>query len=199
MTDSDPSSQVSAEFFDRKYRQCRDPWDFSGDPYELARYRALLDHVPAGRFARAYEPGCSVGVLTEELARRCAAVFARDISSAAVEIARERCGHLTGVDIDVGSVVDSPPSADLVVFSEIGYYLTKLQLRLVIDDLMSCLASGGRLVAVHWTGSSADHVLSGQAVHAALRRQLRGWTHVISRQHPDAGHDGFLLDVWDRT
>ena len=65
MTSSaDPSSR---EFFDAKYRTAEDPWDFALDGYELGRYVDLVSHVDPARHRRVFEPGCSIGVLTEML------------------------------------------------------------------------------------------------------------------------------------
>ena len=40
------------------------------------------------RYASAFEPGCSIGVLTAQLAPRCDRLLACDVAAAAVESAR---------------------------------------------------------------------------------------------------------------
>ena len=83
------------------------------------------------------------------------------------------------------------------MFSEVGYYLEP-------DHLAEVLATagpstpGGRLIACHWTGTSADHQQSGAAVHEALEVACAAWHHHASEVHSDPDHDGYLLDVWDR-
>ena len=74
-----------------------------------------------------FEPGCSIGVLTERLARICDQVEAMDISPTAVARTRDRCGLLQNVTVSHGALpVDLPTGYfDLIVLSEIGYYLSR--------------------------------------------------------------------------
>ena len=98
---------------------------------------------------------------------------------------------------------------DLVVLSEIGYYLTEPVLVDLAHRIRGVLTPGGRVVAVHWTGESSDHVLHGRDVHRILDTHLE-LDHRFGAEHR---HDswaehlvdpvrasttrGFLLDVWD--
>lgn len=192
----DPSS---AAFFDEKYRSASDPWQFTTDPYELGRYQAIVRHVDPARHHRVFEPGCSVGVLTEMLAARCPEVHATDISAHAVRHARQRCAHHPGASITVGGVHPPPgDNYDLIVFSEIGYYLTIEALRCVVAELVASVDRGGRLIAAHWIGTSADHRLHGDDVHEVLARELASWHHRSGSVHRDDTRDGYRLDVWDR-
>ena len=82
---------TSREFFDEKYARDPDPWGFTSSPYELTRYATLLRALEGRRFRHAFEPGCSIGVLTDRLATLCTRVDALDISPRAIELARARC------------------------------------------------------------------------------------------------------------
>lgn len=197
MTSSaDPSS---SEFFDAKYRAAEDPWDFALDPYELGRYLDMVSHVDPARHRRAFEPGCSIGVLTEMLGARCAIVDATDLSEVAVLRARRRCAHLPGVTVGVGDLAEPPaPSYELVVLSEVGYYLSAPDLERASRALAARVAPGGRLIAAHWIGTSADHRLHGDEVHDLLASVLSTWVHTHGAVHLDDGHDGYRIDVWDR-
>jgi 16S rRNA A1518/A1519 N6-dimethyltransferase RsmA/KsgA/DIM1 with predicted DNA glycosylase/AP lyase activity len=62
--------------------------------YELGRYETTIRALGGRRFARAFEPGCPIGVLTERLAKICDHVEAMDISPTAVRQAQERCRRL---------------------------------------------------------------------------------------------------------
>jgi SAM-dependent methyltransferase len=190
---------TDASYFDQKYEALDDPWSFASDPYEQARYRAVLSHVTPGRYARAFEPGCSIGVLTAELAKRCGHVYATDISSQAVALAKLRCSTVTNVDFNAERLTDSNESEryDLIVFSEIGYYYTAQELDEVVVSLARALATGGRLIAAHWLGFSPDHILQGAYVHHRLIRALPFHRHeqlIVDDPH----RVGFVLDVWDR-
>ena len=55
---------------ERRVLRCEVPhrrtqWDFALDPYELGRSREVVSHVDPARHRRVFEPGCSIGVLTE--------------------------------------------------------------------------------------------------------------------------------------
>lgn len=183
---------TSPSFFDRVYRE-GDPWHFDSDPYEQGRYATILAALGTRRFERAYEPGCSVGAFTALLAPRCDQVVARDVSPAAIELARVACAPYPQVDLGVGAVeVDRPPGRfDLIVFSEIGYYFEEPQLHVVIDDLVGLLHDEGTLIGSHWTGRSDDHRIGGRTVVAGIQ------------QHPDllgshSEHPGFLLGRWTK-
>ncbi|MEO7372093.1 MAG: class I SAM-dependent methyltransferase [Ilumatobacteraceae bacterium] len=192
-------STTSREFFERMYRTTQDPWSFASNDYEQYRYQTILGFVPPRRFSTAFEPGCSVGELTVRLAARCGHVTAIDIAEAAVETARQRCAGLDNVDVHQGSLLDDLPDTqfDLVVFSEIGYYFTKSQLAGLASSIAERVADGGRLLAVHWTGVSADHLLGGNDVHRILREHLP-MQHNHQESHSSVEHDGFVLDVYTK-
>jgi SAM-dependent methyltransferase len=204
--DREPTSR---SFFEELYRTDPDPWRFTDDAYEQARYQHLLAHVPAGRYDTAFEPGCSIGVLTRQLADRCRRVFAIDIAEAAVAEAHRRCTDRPGVDLARGELPHDLPDepVDLVVLSEIGYYLTEPVLADMARRIRDVLTPGGRVVAVHWSGESSDHVLHGRDVHRILDTHLE-FDHRFGAEHrhdptSDLGVEvaattkGFLLDVWD--
>lgn len=184
--------------FDEAYRRDADPWDFATDPYELMRYRYIMEHVPSG--GTVFEPGCSVGVLTRQLADRCEHVTACDASPTAVALAQERCADAANVDVSTGVVPDDLPDGpfDTVVFSELGYYFYISSLILLSQRLERLIAPRGRLIAVHWIGTSADHVLHGDHVHRVLSCVI-GLRHVAHERVEDPIRDGFVLDVWERT
>ena len=195
-----PESTTSRDFFEKMYRATADPWAFASREYEQRRYDTILHHVPSGRFHQVFEPGCSIGELTARLAQCCTSVTAIDIAQAAIETARRRCEDLGNVDVYQGALPDDLPAGpfDLVVFSEIGYYFTEAQLIDLAPAVASRIEREGELLAVHWTGVSADHVLSGEQVHAILRDHLP-MEHLVTESHPFDELDGFLLDVWQAS
>lgn len=186
---------ISKEFFEEKYRASRDPWKFSSSPYELNRYDEIMRLLGNRAFNRAYEPGCSIGVLTERLAGRCQDLFAMDISPTAVAIARQRCERYANVRIVEGALPDDLPrdTFDLIVFSEIGYYFERDALAGIRDLLTKRLAKRGLFVGVHWLGASPDHLLTGDEVHDVLRSS-NSLRMTVSR-----GYAGFLLESWERA
>jgi SAM-dependent methyltransferase len=192
-------STTSREFFERMYSATEDPWSFASSEYEEQRYATILGFVPSGKFRSVFEPGCSIGELTVQLAERCGFVTAIDIAQAAVKTARQRCSHLTNVDVHQGSLADDIPAGpfDLIVFSEIGYYFTRSQLVDLAATLASRIDRGGQFLAVHWTGVSPDHLMSGESVHTTLMKQLP-MEHLHHESHSSDSEDGFVLDLWQR-
>ena len=136
-----------------------------------------------------------IGVLTERLAARCEHLLAMEISPRAVAVARRRCERYPNVRVVEGALPYDLPRGtfDLVVFSEIGYYFERGVLAGIRDLLIERLAKQGVLVGVHWLGVSADHLLTGDEVHAVLRsgkshpnKPQRGATTSLSRSRERA-------------
>jgi SAM-dependent methyltransferase len=186
--------RTSQAFFEAKYRQAADPWDFATSAYEQDRYTATIQALCNRKFSRAFEPGCSIGVLTERLARICERVDAIDIAPSAVRMAQERCRDYPNVTIRQGVLPVAMPggSFDLIVFSEIGYYFDPATLATIAGELVGCLRLGAVFLAVHWLGASPDHRLSGDRVHDIL--SLTPGLQLTERQR----HDSFRLDRWNR-
>lgn len=185
----------SEAFFEARYQASDDPWEFASSSYELTRYHATLEALKRSSYRRAYEPGCSVGVLTLALSKRCDHLIACDISRSAVQRAQKRCEHCCNVEINQQDAKDGPPPGtfDLIVFSEMGYYLSGLSLKALAQDLAMRLEPGGEFVAVHWLGHSADHLLHGDEVHDLLGASLGCDSLGGSR------HAGFRINSWRRA
>jgi SAM-dependent methyltransferase len=184
----------SEEFFEQKYAAAVDPWAFETSRYERERYGTIISALGDRRYKRAFEPGCSIGILTRDLADLCDRVEAIDISSRAVARARERCCGLDNVKIAQGKLPDAipPGSFDLIVLSEIGYYFAPEVLLEIASQLVARLTSNGVLLAAHWLGRSPDHQLGGDEVHALL-----GSIPEIERTLAER-HEGFRLERWTR-
>jgi SAM-dependent methyltransferase len=190
-----PANPSSAAFFEAKYQRKHDPWNFAGSPYEQRRYDATMAALAGRRYTRAFEPGCSVGVLTARLSTICDAVEAIDFSETAVAEARRRCAGLENVRVSCGSLLERPPAGpfDLLIFSEIGYYFTAEVWRNASARLIRPLARGSVVLAVHWLGKSADHYMSGDEVHEVLEG-----SELLRVQHAQR-HTGFRLERWERV
>lgn len=141
------------EFFQRLYEQEGDPWHVDVSWYEQRKHQLTVAALPRWRYHRAMEPGCSTGALTELLAPRCDELFAFDIVDQAVQRARERTQDLDHVHVLNATFPDYLPygTGDLVVWSEIAYYLSDVGWDSAIAGLDSWLDTGGHLVTVHYT------------------------------------------------
>jgi trans-aconitate methyltransferase len=164
----------SLESFEARYALTEDPWKFATSTYEQSRYECILRSLSKSHYAAAYEPGCSIGVLTAKLAAIADQVTASDIAPTAVSRARQRCKRLPNVALSCNDVATFKPGVapDLVIFSEIGYYFDAGEMGRIAARLAGLLRPAGEFIAAHWLGTSADHVLHGDDVHEILRESL---------------------------
>ncbi len=161
---------LDAAYFDRMYASNTDPWEFATSAYEAEKYRSTLDALPRARFARGFEIGCSIGVLTARLAGRCDSLLSVDVSDRALEEAKRRCDAFDHVRFARMSVPREFPqgSFDLVVVSEVGYYWSDDDLTLAIERIAAAASGGGTIVLVHFTPFVNEYPQTGDAVHAAF-------------------------------
>jgi SAM-dependent methyltransferase len=189
------SNRQSQAFFEARYQASSDPWQFASSAYELKRYQATIEALSRVSYRCGFEPGCSVGVLTAELARRVKHLIACDISATAVASAKRRCREFSHVDIYQGDAAAGRPAGtfDLMVFSELGYYFSADRLQTIVRQLAARLEPDGEFLAVHWLGDSPDHLLHGDEVHEVLTQTLPCEWMGGSRQV------GFRIDSWRRA
>jgi SAM-dependent methyltransferase len=188
---------VTPGYFDALYAAAEDPWGFADRWYEQRKYAVTLASLPDERYATAYEPGCSIGVLSALLAGRCDQLLASDGSAAAVERAATRLAACTHVTVEQRLLPEQWPDGtfDLVLLSELLYYFATEDLALVIGSALASVNPGGTLVAVHWRHPAPDHPHTSDQVHAELAQRATAAGCVRLAGHVE---DDFLLDVWVR-
>ncbi|RSK32351.1 class I SAM-dependent methyltransferase [Hymenobacter metallilatus] len=154
-------------YFEGVYQANEDPWNFETSAYERDKYAATVAALPKTHYPTAFEIGCSLGVLTEQLARHCAHLLAVDVAAAPLERARQRCAHLPQVNFRLMQVpAEFPPEQfDLIVVSEVGYYWSPEDLETARRKILAALRPGGHLLLVHWTPPVHDYPLTGDDVH----------------------------------
>ncbi|MBF4630600.1 PIG-L family deacetylase [Clavibacter michiganensis subsp. phaseoli] len=186
-----PATPTAAERFDAAYARAEDPWRVQTRWYERRKRLATLAALPDERYGRALEIGCSIGVTTAGLAERVDELLAVDVAPTAVERARARLADAPHVRLEVRDVgADWPDGAfDLVVMSEVGYYLDDAAFDRVLAALPDALGATGTLVACHWRHPEGDFRRTGDEVHARLAA-VPG-LHVLARHE----EDDFLLEV----
>jgi SAM-dependent methyltransferase len=179
--------------FDELYRDGGDPWDFDTSAYEARKRAVTLASLPRERYRRAFEPGCSIGTLTQQLAERCDELLAADVSELAVARTRERLGDRPGVRVERLEVPLEWPAGtfDLMVFSELGYFLAPIELDALLDLSTASLEPAGDLIAVHWLGPIDGYPLDGRDVHERIAE--RGLERIVHHEEPE-----FLLEVFRR-
>ena len=162
-----PGSTLPVGYFDDVYQNNEDPWDFEKSEYERRKFQATIDVLTRNNYANAFEIGCSIGVLTEKLAFKCTKLLAVDISNSPIENARKRLMNYPNVSFQKMIVPEEFPDGmfDLIIMSEVGYYLSMPDLEKARDLILHHLSPGGQLVLVHWTPVVHDYPLTGDQVH----------------------------------
>jgi SAM-dependent methyltransferase len=179
--------------FERLYRESPDPWGYRTSGYEQQKYAATLAALPKQSHGLCLEIGCSIGVFTSLLAARCEHLVAIDFSLGALELARRHLQGVPNVDLLRASFPEQAPPGcwDVIVCSEVLYYLQRPALDEAFSWIETQLSHGASLLAVSWRGVGRDEPMQGDEVHDRLARQLADW-HVL-----DARQDGYRLDRFD--
>ncbi len=195
---------MSVAHFNSLYASNPDPWNVTGSWYEQRKIALVLASLPDARHSFAYEPACGTGEMTAQLARRCDKVLASDSSPHAVEAARKRTADLPNVEVAQHVLPEAWPPGDgqfdLVVISELGYYLQPAALGELASRCAASLRPGGTLVACHSLLPFDDRLLRTPMVHDTLSAAL-------ARAHPagtgasitaSVRHDEpeFRIEVW---
>ena len=184
--------------FERLHRADADPWTLATSWYERRKRAVALAALPREHLGRVLEVGCSVGVLTADLAERAESVLAVDVSSTALAAASRRLE-----DTAAGSRVrwerrrvpaEWPHGTyDTVVLSEVGYFLTAPQWRRTVEHaLRDTAGSAGAVLLVHWRHPVAGWPLDGEQVHRTAREVAQACGFRVATTVVD---DDFLLDL----
>jgi SAM-dependent methyltransferase len=136
------------EHFDRVYAATgRDAWGYERDEFATRRFQFLLKMLPVTPVSTALEVGCAEGQFTALLAQHVEHVLACDISESAIQRARQTCLGLQNVRfrcMDVRKGLPDEP-VDLILFSDVLYYLSRREAIRVLEDSAKNLRPGSFL------------------------------------------------------
>jgi 2-polyprenyl-3-methyl-5-hydroxy-6-metoxy-1,4-benzoquinol methylase len=185
-------------------------WDFES-PAEQERHQLVLSaverHCPGTSGAQVLELGCSDGVFTARLARRCRSVTACDISRVALELAAQRCrqfGNVAFRKLDIAR--DSMPARYDIVFAMdvLEFVHGRAHLRAVIRRLADAVHPQGFLAYsecllspelrkawwLNWLPEGGDAILRLIATEPSL-----GMVHSEVHPGPDVHLEGYVDHV----
>ncbi|NMM85601.1 SAM-dependent methyltransferase [Rhodococcus sp. SRB_17] len=181
-------SRMPDDYFTQMYAQNPDPWGFDERWYEHRKRNLTAAILPRARFRHAFEPGCSIGNLTTVLAPRCDSLLATDIVDSALVSARSRLERTPHPDVTFihWALGDPWPDAtfDLIVLSEVCYYLEPHALLSALDEAAAHLTTDGVLLAAHWRHPVSDYPMTGDEVHNILS-QHQALTRTARYEDPD--------------
>lgn len=188
----DAVANNQSAYFDAMFASNDDPWQFRQRWYEQRKRALTLAMLPKARYLHGFEPGCANGELAAALATRCDRLSVSDGAPRAVELAAQRLADCDGVTVSRRLIPDDWPDDrfDLVVISELAYYLTSTALATVADCVETSLLPGGTFLACHWRHPIDGWPGRGDDVHAAF--DARHGLHRVAHYEDN----DFLLDVW---
>jgi SAM-dependent methyltransferase len=215
----------SESYFDTLYNDNTDPWQYQTRWYEKRKRDMCLAVLPQAQYGNAIELGCGNGVFSELLARHCHALLSVDGNTQAVQLAKQRLKGSPHVRVVQGVIPNAlltlkdktlaayplsdellanKPPFDLIVISEILYYLSPNDVDMVIAWIRQNLAIGGTLLCCHWRYAIDGFAMTGETVHQRLQKAFN-LVDNAENQQVDFNHQSkivdtdFLLDVWQNS
>lgn len=163
-------TSIPPTYFDEMYARDPDPWRFAKSDYERDKYAATLAALPRARYVSALEIGCSIGVLTRQLADRCDSLLSLDVAEAALEHARSRCADQPHVRFERRLVPAEWPEGrfDLILLSEVIYYLARDDVRRLAARVDAAAVPGCDILLVHWLGETHYPLTGDEAAEAFI-------------------------------
>lgn len=161
------------DYFERLYQR-DDPYGYRNRWYEQRKRQLLLACLPRAHFGAGWEFGCSNGELSAQLATRCDYLLATDGNARAAQLAEQRLADFPHATAQHAHHPRDWPQGrfELIVFSEVGYFLPLEELRESVQRMRHSLTDDGLLVACHWLHPFDDAVTATPVVHEALESGL---------------------------
>lgn len=182
-------SAARTSTLDHMYDGGSDPWGNTVSFYEDRRRALILGALGRRTYGRVLELGCADGYLTAALTQRADEVVAIDTSKPAVAAAR--LAAPTAI-VKESTMPDGIPSGrfDLVILSEVGYFLHPTELVATLRRAREALLPGGELLLCHWQHPTKAVPLDGVLVHEQARSVLGENTRA---QYVD---EDLCIEVW---
>jgi SAM-dependent methyltransferase len=173
----------TARRFDCLFARTPDPWGYRGDAVAEERRDLILKTLPVQRYRRLLEVGCAAGWMTVSLASRTDDLLAVDISSVALQHAREECRPLTNVRVLKLDLLTEPirGTFDGILCAGVLVFLPAESQQEVRDRLAAALAPGGDLILEHTVRRYPGEV-AGSEIHELYRHHPQ----LIAIKHQEA-------------
>ena len=165
MTESKPPTRDAA-YFERLYAANPDPWNFAASAYEAQKYVATLAMLGERHFARGLEVGCSIGVSTIACGAVSAIIGGRYCGTGGGP-GKARCAGAPHITFECVQVPQNWPVGqfDLVVLSEVLYFLNPVDIARTAALADASLVAGGVILLVNYT-----EILTNPAAERKRRR-----------------------------
>ena len=163
---------------EKMYDESIDPWDFRTSSYEREKYKATVDALPRDHYDCCIEAGCSIGELSRILSERCDRLYGLDLSQKAIDAAIARNADRPNLEFRCAELPADWPSvmADLLVFSEVLYFMTTDELADLARKIEPTWSPGGDCLIVSFLGKT-DEPLQGAESADFMISALQETTH----------------------
>lgn len=181
-----------SEYFNKMYHRDDDPWGYNQLWYEQRKKQICLAVLTQPRYGLVLEMGCSNGHLSEHLAQRADQLICMDVSDQAVQLATQRLQVYSHVEVQNKKLPEAFPEHrfDLIVISEVAYYLSMTELNQLIECLKTHLSENGEILCCHWRYAIDHFELDAEKVHHQFKKNL-SLKHYLSLNDSD-----FMIDLW---
>jgi len=169
-----PTAAIDPAGFEAKFRDNIDPWDYRASRLERVKRRDLMLACGHRPYGRVLELASAIGVTSRALAPISLRLVALDASPTAI-VEAERSGRdLANVTFERATLPGEMPAGpfDLIVASEIAYYLPERDLARLARMIPARLSRGGRVVLLHHLRPYRDAAIHPALAHEGLFRQL---------------------------
>jgi SAM-dependent methyltransferase len=170
--------------FEQKFRQNIDPWNYTRSPFEHFKRNVLLRACGCRTYGRGLELACAIGETTRYLSRRCLRLLAVDSSPTALAEAKRRLRGNSKVSFRLTMLPEQMPHGpfDLIVASEIVYYLSPHALDELLRRLHAAAAPNGRIVILDHTRPFDDAAQPPARAHDVTRLKLQKTMETVFRE-----------------
>ncbi|GAB3307624.1 SAM-dependent methyltransferase [Epidermidibacterium keratini] len=185
---------MSTPDWDAVYAAAEDPFEVATSWYERRKMDVVLASLAQERYRLIWDCASGTGHLAARLAGR-GPVIASDAAQAAVELTAKQLETTDGqaVRSPLPHVPELAADAELVVVSEVLYYLDRADRRAVADGIDQTTAR--EVIAVHWRHSPHDAHIAGDVANDEFGAHLHTYGWRTSLTHEDAD---FVLHGWKR-
>ncbi|MBS9722021.1 methyltransferase domain-containing protein [Tianweitania sp. BSSL-BM11] len=149
---ADPQVKPSdVHSFEALFQNAIDPWNYRTSRFEARKRQDLLRACGSGKVGRGLELACAIGETSRALMSRCLTLVATDGAPTALAEAKRLTPQNMRIDYRAGILPRDLPRGpfDLIVVSEIAYYLPARQLDGLARSLLKAVAPGGTIVVLH--------------------------------------------------
>ena len=168
------SRAITLDGFEAKFRDNPDPWQTFSSRYEAAKREALRHVIGPGRHGRALELAAGNGSNTAMIANAALRLDVCEGTPSGTALIRHKFGADPRISVHCTDLAEPFPASryDLIVISEVLYYLDDTAFARLARETARTLRPGGRLVLAHHGERFPDAARDGRTSHRHFLRRL---------------------------